>query len=157
MYRATGLAYLKDPEYYAEGSVATGRVSLAGQNEGERSDEERYPAPPGWWLRRWTSNPTLTKHFLAKNLVPKPSNQTGLQRKLLRQLKRTIGMATWNVQECTGKKIMDPTRLANIMINPYPTAFPYGNGMVLNFYQQQESSTTKTVHKVINKGLKTYV
>ena len=44
-----------------------------------------------------------------------------------------------------------------ISINPYPTAFPYGNGMVLHFYQQQESSTTKTVHKVINKGLKTYV
>ena len=43
------------------------------------------------------------------------------------------------------------------VINPYPTAFPYGNGMVLHFYQQQESSTTKTVHKVINKGLKTYV
>ena len=42
-------------------------------------------------------------------------------------------------------------------INPYPTAFPYGNGMVLHFYQQQESSTTETVHKVINKGLKTYV
>ena len=42
-------------------------------------------------------------------------------------------------------------------INPYPTEFPYGNGMVLHFYQQQESSTTKTVHKVINKGLKTYV
>ena len=42
-------------------------------------------------------------------------------------------------------------------INHYPTAFPYGNGMVLHFYQQQESSTTKTVHKVINKGLKTYV
>ena len=42
-------------------------------------------------------------------------------------------------------------------INPYPTAFPYANGMVLHFYQQQESSTTKTVHKVINKGLKTYV
>ena len=41
--------------------------------------------------------------------------------------------------------------------NPYPTAFPYGNGTVLHFYQQQESSTTKTVHKVINKGLKTYV
>ena len=41
--------------------------------------------------------------------------------------------------------------------NPYPTAFPYGNGMVLHLYQQQESSTTKTVHKVINKGLKAYV
>ena len=45
----------------------------------------------------------------------------------------------------------------NNQVNPYPTAFPYGNGMVLHFYQQQESSTTKTVHKVINKGLKTYV
>ena len=42
-------------------------------------------------------------------------------------------------------------------INPYPTAFPYGNGMVLHFYQQQESSTTKTVHKLINKGFKAYV
>ena len=42
-------------------------------------------------------------------------------------------------------------------INPYPTAFLYGNGMVLHLYQQQESSTTKTVHKVINKRLKTYV
>jgi len=42
-------------------------------------------------------------------------------------------------------------------VNPYPTAFLYGNGMVLHFYQQQESSTTKSVHKVINKGLKAYV
>ena len=49
------------------------------------------------------------------------------------------------------------SRLCDVDINPYPTAFPYGNGMVLHFYQQQESSTTKTVHKVINKGLKTYV
>ena len=47
--------------------------------------------------------------------------------------------------------------LTKDQINPYPTAFPYGNGMVLHFYQQQESSTTKTVHKVINKGLKAYV
>ena len=45
----------------------------------------------------------------------------------------------------------------HVQFNPYPTAFPYGNGMVLHFYQQQDSSTTKTVHKVINKGLKTYV
>ena len=49
--------------------------------------------------------------------------------------------------------VMDPWGF----YNPYPTAFPYGNGMVLHFYQQQESSTTKTVHKVINKGLKAYV
>ena len=54
------------------------------------------------------------------------------------------------VQGRKGVKVM-------AVINPYPTAFPYGNGMVLHFYQQQESNTTKTVHKVINKGLKTYV
>ena len=48
-------------------------------------------------------------------------------------------------------------KIRKLIINPYPTAFPYGNGMVLHFYQQQESSTTKTVHKVINKGLKAYV
>ena len=51
----------------------------------------------------------------------------------------------------------DSKFLNSHLINPYPTAFPYGNGMVLHFYQQQESSTTKTVHKVINKGLKAYV
>ena len=51
----------------------------------------------------------------------------------------------------TKKKNVDPD------FNPYPTAFPYGNGMVLHFYQQQESSTTKTVHKIINRGLKAYV
>ena len=49
------------------------------------------------------------------------------------------------------------TAVCSAMYNPYPTAFPYGNGMVLHFYQQQESSTNKTVHKVINKGLKAYV
>ena len=48
-------------------------------------------------------------------------------------------------------------QLHKVFVNPYPTAFPYGNGMVLHFYQQQESSTTKTVHKVINKRLKAYV
>ena len=45
----------------------------------------------------------------------------------------------------------------SLCFNPYPTAFPYGNGMVLHFYQQQESSTTITVNKVINKRLKAYV
>ena len=59
-------------------------------------------------------------------------------------------------------KVVSATSLTIIQttllnINPYPTAFPYGNGMVLHFYQQQESSTTNTVHKVINKRLKTYV
>ena len=52
---------------------------------------------------------------------------------------------------------LDLNTVTVIEFNPYPTAFPYGNGMVLHFNQQQDSSTTKTVHKVINKGLKTYV
>ena len=56
----------------------------------------------------------------------------------------------------TKRQVQDHDPLLDT-INPYPTAFPYGNGMVLHFYQQQESSTTKTVHKVINKGLKAYV
>jgi len=33
--RVIGLAYLEDPECYARGSVAIGRVCLAGQDEGE--------------------------------------------------------------------------------------------------------------------------
>ena len=60
---------------------------------------------------------------------------------------------------CNSAQYFDTSQPKNQLccIIPYPTAFPYGNGMVLHFYQQQESSTTKTVHKVINKGLKTYV
>ena len=58
-------------------------------------------------------------------------------------------------QSCDGR--CDPVNVMSGNFSPYPTAFPYGNGMVLHFYQQQESSTTKTVHKVINKGLKAYV
>ena len=60
-------------------------------------------------------------------------------------------------QHCRYRYVALTAAQCGLMFNPYPTAFPYGNGMVLHFYQQQESSTTKTVHKVINKGLKTYV
>ena len=78
------------------------------------------------------------------------------------RVQRTLGVGSgdckewpWSVVDLTvGNQLpWQPHKL----VNPYPTAFPYGNGMVLHFYQQQESSTTKTVHKVINKGLKTYV
>jgi hypothetical protein len=62
MSRVIGLAYLEDPECYACDSIATGRVYLAGQDEGERSDEERFPDPPGCGLRCWTSIPTLDKN-----------------------------------------------------------------------------------------------
>ena len=66
----------------------------------------------------------------------------------------------WIVLHCTARITniwINNATPKNVYIIPYPTAFPYGNGMVLHFYQQQESSTTKTVNKVINKGLKTYV
>ena len=68
-------------------------------------------------------------------------------------------MQSRHVAYSTPSLTMQVPRLffAQMNIIPYPTAFPYGNGMVLHFYQQQESSTTKTVHNFINKGLKTYV
>jgi hypothetical protein len=40
LYRVIALAHLDDPECYAGGSAPTVRVYLAGQDEGERSDEE---------------------------------------------------------------------------------------------------------------------
>ena len=64
---------------------------------------------------------------------------------------------TWNIVKNITNKGNSTNNIQSMIINPYPTAFPYGNGMVLHFYQQQESSTTKTVHRVINKGLKAYV
>ena len=72
----------------------------------------------------------------------------------LRVPKRKRGKSTLSYQE---EMISLENKKLEWVINPYPTAFPYGNGMVLHFYQQQESSTTETVHKVINKGLKAYV
>ena len=76
-------------------------------------------------------------------------------------MKLALGLDNWYLQHMHVGEIK-PTLImfideSSFHLNPYPTAFPYGNGMVLHFYQQQESSTTKTVHKVINKGLKPYV
>ena len=64
------------------------------------------------------------------------------------------------VNEITASPQFQYSTLINLVrrvYNPSPMAFPYGNGMVLHFYQQQECSTTKTVHKFINKCLKKYV
>jgi hypothetical protein len=48
--RERRLLCCNDPESYAGGSVATGRVTLAGQVKGEHPDNERYSGPPGWGL-----------------------------------------------------------------------------------------------------------
>jgi cytochrome c biogenesis protein CcdA len=45
-----GLAWSNDPESYTGGSIATRRVSQAGQIKGDDPDKERYPGPPGWGL-----------------------------------------------------------------------------------------------------------
>ncbi|KAG8198714.1 hypothetical protein JTE90_023484, partial [Oedothorax gibbosus] len=42
------LAYVVDPESYGGGSLATGRVTHAGQVGGETQDQEEHPGPPGW-------------------------------------------------------------------------------------------------------------
>jgi hypothetical protein len=44
------LAWSEGPESYADGRVATGRGSHAGQVKGDDPDKKRYPGPPGWWL-----------------------------------------------------------------------------------------------------------
>ena len=75
----------------------------------------------------------------------------------LRLSDQSVSNVIYFTTTCPVQRLLFDLFTLKICINPYPTAFPYGNGMVLHFYQQQESSTTKTVHKVINKGLKTYV
>ena len=42
-----GLVWSEDPESYAGGSVATGKVSHAEQVLDDDQDEKRYPGPPG--------------------------------------------------------------------------------------------------------------
>ena len=79
-----------------------------------------------------------------------------MYRKRLKDTKNLLALASFKLNDARIEFYM-VTPVPNLLNNPYPTAFPYGNGMGLHFYQQQESSTTKTVHKVINKGLKTYV
>jgi hypothetical protein len=43
-----GFAWSKDLEWYASGSVATGRAHHSGEVEGDDPDEYGYPGPPGW-------------------------------------------------------------------------------------------------------------
>ena len=87
---------------------------------------------------------------------PKQSNNLAPPKPIFLKVFRSIRLDDLLTTECQSFQNYG-SRIKLAQINPYPTAFPYGNGMVLHFYRQQESSTTKTVHKVINKRLKTYV
>jgi hypothetical protein len=81
-----GLAWSYDPESYAGGSVAAGRVSHAGQVEGDDSDKKGYPGPPvGGWAWGWWPHPikTLTVEKLstiAGTIVKEAKVHHGLQR-----------------------------------------------------------------------------
>ena len=106
---------------------------------------------------RWHVPQHCTFHqdtsFLVSHVVtPSPSEKCALLGTSLYETEVGSGRS---LKTNFNKKKMSSMRLDNF--NPYPTAFPYGNGMVLHFYQQQESSTTKTVHRIINKRLKAYV
>jgi hypothetical protein len=45
-----GIVWPNDPDSYAGGSVATGRVSHAGQIKGDDQAEKKYPGLTGWQL-----------------------------------------------------------------------------------------------------------
>jgi hypothetical protein len=50
VFNAVGLAWSYDPDSYAGSSIATGRVSHAGQDKADDPDKKRYPSPPAWGL-----------------------------------------------------------------------------------------------------------
>jgi hypothetical protein len=48
------------------GTEALGRVNLAGQFTDEGPDQERYPGPTGWDLKRWACYSFLVKVIFCK-------------------------------------------------------------------------------------------
>ena len=130
--------------------------------------EAEYPCVAEWWLfvcLTRLSGCTATSFTACVSIYTGTSLKTFVKS---RSLNKENGVLFWNclLRGLVGNhfhpKAIIPISYWNTfdlwkLHNPYPIAFPYGNGMVLHFYQQQESSTTKTLHKVINKGLKAYV
>ena len=103
-----------------------------------------YTTTPPCDFTAWTRADFISA--IRGNNTHEPNNSV---HNIVRPLSTSVTTCTYNV--CARRPIPHVISLPFIL---YPTAFPYGNGMVLHFYQQQESSTTKTVHKFINKRLK---
>jgi hypothetical protein len=71
-----GLAWSYDPESYAGGSVAAGRVSYAEQVKGDDLDKKGYPGPTGWALRvGLTASPSKKALTVEKPLNIAESNR----------------------------------------------------------------------------------
>jgi hypothetical protein len=56
-----GLALSYDPESYADGNVATGTVSQAGQIKGDDPGTKGYPSLPSWRLGIGLTTPPCKK------------------------------------------------------------------------------------------------
>jgi hypothetical protein len=64
-----GLAWSHEPESYAGGSIATGRVTHARQVKGDDPDKKGYPGPPGWGLGARLTILSRENQTVAKNSV----------------------------------------------------------------------------------------
>jgi len=77
-------------------ALATGRVTLAGQVEGDDPDERGYPGPPGWGLGvRLTTSPC--KKLIVTKPYNKPRNVMNTRRRQ-RTGSTDLTFGTWNVQ-----------------------------------------------------------
>ncbi|GFV29626.1 hypothetical protein TNCV_329921 [Trichonephila clavipes] len=86
------LASVVDPETCVGDSLATGRVTQAGQVGGETPDEEVHPCPPGLGVRLITSPCKIFPVSKSKE------QETGLiSRRRLRKRVKDLRLCCWNV------------------------------------------------------------